>query len=56
MKIAILDDWFNTLRGLPCFANLDGHDVTVFTDRFERITSGAVFERRAGYGAIPYAA
>ena len=32
MKIAILDDWFDTLRGLPCFAKLDGHDVTVFTD------------------------
>ena len=32
MKIAIIDDWFDTLRGLPCFAKLDGHDVTVFTD------------------------
>ena len=32
MKIAILDDWFDTLRGLPCFAKLNGHDVTVFTD------------------------
>jgi len=32
MKIAILDDWFDTLRGLPCFAKLAGHDVTVFTD------------------------
>ena len=32
MKITILDDWFDTLRGLPCFAKLDGHDVTVFTD------------------------
>jgi len=32
MKVAILDDWFDTLRGLPCFAKLDGHDVTVFTD------------------------
>ena len=32
MKLAILDDWFDTLRGLPCFARLDGIDVTVFTD------------------------
>lgn len=32
MKIHILDDWFDTLRGLPCFAKLDGHDVTVWTD------------------------
>ena len=32
MKIHILDDWFDTLRTLPCFAKLDGHDVTVWTD------------------------
>jgi D-3-phosphoglycerate dehydrogenase len=32
MKIHILDDWFDTLRALPCFAKLDGHDVTVWTD------------------------
>ena len=32
MKVHILDDWFDTLRGLPCFAKLAGHDVTVWTD------------------------
>ena len=32
MKLAILDDWFDTLRSLPCFAKLAGLDVTVFTD------------------------
>lgn len=32
MKLAILDDWFNTLCGLPCFGKLEGLDVTVFTD------------------------
>lgn len=32
MKVHILDDWFDTLRGLPCFHLLDGHDVTVWTD------------------------
>lgn len=32
MKLAILDDWFDTLRGLPCFAKLNGIEVTVFTD------------------------
>lgn len=32
MKLAILDDWFDTLRSLPCFRKLDGLDVTVFTD------------------------
>lgn len=32
MKVHILDDWFNTLRTLPCFAMLHAHDVTVWTD------------------------
>lgn len=32
MKVHILDDWFDTLRGLPCFEMLDGHEVTVWTD------------------------
>ncbi|MDE2515331.1 MAG: D-2-hydroxyacid dehydrogenase family protein [Rhodospirillales bacterium] len=32
MKIAILDDWFDTLRRLPCFARLAGHEVTIWND------------------------
>lgn len=32
MKVHILDDWFDTLRTLPCYAKLVGHDVTVWTD------------------------
>ena len=32
MKVHVLDDWFDTLRGLPCFARLARHDVTVWTD------------------------
>lgn len=32
MKVHILDDWFDTLRNLPCFEKLAGHDVTVWTD------------------------
>ncbi|PTX54401.1 D-3-phosphoglycerate dehydrogenase [Litoreibacter ponti] len=32
MKVHILDDWFDTLRTLPCFSLLDGHEVTVWTD------------------------
>ncbi len=35
MKIHILDDWFDTLRSLPCFEKLSGHDVTVWTDHVE---------------------
>ena len=32
MKIAILDDYLDTLRTLDCFRELDGHDVTVWND------------------------
>jgi D-3-phosphoglycerate dehydrogenase len=35
MRVAILDDWFDTLRTLPSFAKLAGHDVTVFTDHVQ---------------------
>lgn len=32
MKIAILDDYHDTLRGLDCFKTLAGHAVTIWTD------------------------
>ena len=32
MKVHILDDWFDTLRHLPCFEKLRGHDVTIWND------------------------
>lgn len=32
MKLHILDDWHDTLRHLPCFELLEGHEVTVWTD------------------------
>lgn len=35
MKVHILDDWFDTLSCLPCFAKLEGHDTTVWTDHVE---------------------
>lgn len=35
MKIAILDDYFDTLRTLPCFAKLEGHDVTIYNDHLQ---------------------
>ncbi len=37
MKVAILDDYFDTLRTLPCFAKLAGHDVTVWNDHVEAV-------------------
>jgi len=35
MKVTILDDYLDTLRTLACFRDLDGHDVTVWTDHTE---------------------
>jgi D-3-phosphoglycerate dehydrogenase len=37
MKVAILDDYFDTLRTLPCFAKLAGHEVTVFSDHVQKL-------------------
>ncbi|MFD1694250.1 D-2-hydroxyacid dehydrogenase family protein [Roseibium aestuarii] len=50
MKIAILDDYFDTLRGLPCFDKLNGHDVTVFTDHVQE--TRALAERLAPFDAL----
>ena len=35
MKVTILDDYFDTLKTLPCFAKLDGHEVTIWTDHVQ---------------------
>ncbi len=35
MRVTILDDWQDTIRTLPCFARLAGHDVTVWTDHVQ---------------------
>jgi D-3-phosphoglycerate dehydrogenase len=35
MNIAVLDDYFDTLRTLPCFRKLDGHRVTVWSDHVD---------------------
>src|ERR1700689_3685935 len=37
MKISIIDDYFDTLRTLPCFRKLDGHDVTVWNDHVQDV-------------------
>src|SRR6266567_4674611 len=37
MKISILDDYFDTLRTLDCFAKLKGHDVTVHNDHVQDV-------------------
>jgi D-3-phosphoglycerate dehydrogenase / 2-oxoglutarate reductase len=50
MKVAILDDWFDTLRTLECFEKLAGHDVTVFTDHVQ--DTDALTERLAVFDAL----
>src|ERR1700674_211230 len=35
MKIAILDDYHDTVRSLRCFAKLAGHDVTIWNDHVQ---------------------
>jgi D-3-phosphoglycerate dehydrogenase / 2-oxoglutarate reductase len=35
VKVAILDDYFDTVRTLACFAKLAGHEVTVWNDHLQ---------------------
>ena len=37
MKISILDDYFDTVRTLECFARLAGHEVTVWNDHVQDV-------------------
>jgi D-3-phosphoglycerate dehydrogenase len=37
MKVAILDDWFDTLRTLPCFERLRDHEVAVWDDHVDDV-------------------
>lgn len=37
MNVHIFDDRLDTLRGLPSFQRLDGHEVTVWTDHVETL-------------------
>jgi len=37
VKITILDDYFDTLRTLPCFAKLAGHEVKIWNDHLQDV-------------------
>src|SRR5216117_4314056 len=37
MRVAILDDYHDTLRTLACFAKLAGHDVTIWNDHVQDV-------------------
>jgi D-3-phosphoglycerate dehydrogenase / 2-oxoglutarate reductase len=37
LRISILDDYHDTLRTLPCFGKLEGHDVTIWNDHVQDV-------------------
>ena len=37
MKVSILDDYFDTLRTLPCFRKLDGYEVEIWNDHVDDV-------------------
>ena len=37
MNVSILDDYFDTVRTLPCFGKLAGHAVTVWNDHVQDV-------------------
>jgi D-3-phosphoglycerate dehydrogenase len=43
MKVTILDDWFDTIRTLPCFEKLSGHEVKIWNDHVD--DEGVLAER-----------
>lgn len=50
MKITILDDYHDTIRTLPCFKKLAGHDVTIWNDHVQDVD--ALAERLADTEAL----
>src|SRR5450755_3831254 len=50
MKIAILDDYFDTVPTLACFAKLADHQVTVFNDHLQ--SAAPLVERLAPFDAL----
>ena len=50
MKVTILDDYHDSLRHLPCFAKLDGHEVAIWNDHCQDLE--ALSERLAETEAL----
>ncbi|HLZ02837.1 MAG TPA: D-2-hydroxyacid dehydrogenase family protein [Bradyrhizobium sp.] len=50
MKVTILDDYFDTVRTLDCFAKLKGHDVTIWNDHVQDVDK--LVERLKGTEAL----
>src|SRR6201992_1685986 len=41
MRVSILDDYFDTVRTLPCFGKLRGHDVNIWNDHVQDVDAVA---------------
>src|SRR6201992_1075203 len=50
MRVSILDDYFDTVRTLPCFGKLRGHDVNIWNDHVQDVD--ALAERLADTEAL----
>jgi D-3-phosphoglycerate dehydrogenase / 2-oxoglutarate reductase len=47
LRISILDDYHDTLRTLPCFSKLEGHEVTIWNDHVQDVDALAERLRNA---------
>ncbi len=57
MRVSILDDYHDTLRTLPCFQKLAGHDVTVWNIDIDACTRHVVIVSSSQHPGTPsYAA
>jgi D-3-phosphoglycerate dehydrogenase len=52
MRVTILDDYFDTVRTLPCFAKLAGHDVSIWNDHVQDVDQLAARLRDAEVLAV----
>ena len=50
MRVAILDDWHDTIRTLPCFTKLAPFEVVIFNDHIQ--DTDALAERLQGFDAL----
>jgi D-3-phosphoglycerate dehydrogenase len=49
VRVAVLDDYADAFRTLPCAARLDGHEVVAFTDS---VRGDALVDRLDGFDAV----
>lgn len=50
IRVAILDDWYDTIRNLPCFNKLEPFEVVIFNDHVDDVNILA--QRLEGFQAL----